>query len=340
MADTSLATQSSNQLSFGPRNLQEAFQFADMVLESGMAPKAYLEIFKGKTGDALKEACQQARSAVVVALQLGIELGFQPMQSLQCIANINGNPAVWGDGALALVMSSGLLEYIKEDDFDTIRANKKAVCIVKRKGDPEEKRITFTYQDAIDAGIFDRGVWKTYKPRMCMMRSRGFALRDKFPDVLKGMKLAEEVMDYDVIDAAPTPPQPKPQGQIAVPKSTPDQTLVELVLNKDEPAAAEGNQVQDEQRPDDMVQQSSAENPDAEPATTQDPAVLAEEVKKWATGYYAAYKAAGKTPEESKSFLKKSFNIEDSRMVPADKRDYAMEQAKAGFPAMKVEEKF
>lgn len=331
MADTALATQSQNQVSFAPRNLQEAFQFADMVLESGMAPKAYTEIFKGKTGKELEQASAQARSAVVVALQLGIELGFAPMQSLQSIANINGNPSVWGDAALALVMSSGLLEYIKEDDFETIKANKKAVCIVKRKGDPEEKKITFTYQDAMDAGIFDRGVWKTYKPRMCMMRSRGFALRDKFPDVLKGLKLAEEVMDYD-IDVPQAQPQPKPQGQIAVP-----QTLAEVILpKKDATEAVEATPVQSEPaQPAETAPESAAENPDAEPVDPEMVKALAEEAKQWATGYYAAYKAAGKTPEESKAFLKKHFDVEDSRQVPVAKREYAMEQAKAGFPAMK-----
>jgi hypothetical protein len=343
MADTSLATQSNNQVSFAPRSLQEAFKFADMVLESGMAPKAYLEIFKDKQGEALQQACNQARSAVVVALQLGAELGLQPMQSLQCIANINGNPSVWGDGALGLVMSSGLLEKIKEDDFETIKANKKAVCIVKRKGDPEEKKVTFSYEDAEKAGIFTRGVWKTYPYRMAMMRARAFALRDKFPDVLKGLKIAEEVMDYD-IDVPPTP-QPKPQGQITVPTVTATTTMAEVLIPKKDAVAeavdATPVHAGEDAQVAEVQQESHQDNPDAEPA--EDPEVtkaLAEEAKKWATGYYAAYKAAGKTPDESKAFLKKTFDIEDSRTVPVAKREFAMEQAKAGFPSMQVEDKF
>jgi hypothetical protein len=342
MADsTALATQPQNQISFAPRNLQEAFQFADMVLESGMAPKAYIEIFKGKTGEALKEACQQARSAVVVALQLGIELGFAPMQSLQCIANINGNPSVWGDAALALVMSSGLLEKIEEDDFETIKANKKAVCVVKRKGDPVEKKITFTYEDAKAAGILDRGVWKTYPYRMCLMRARGFALRDKFPDVLKGLKLAEEVMDYDVIDA--TPPQPKPVGQIKVPTVTAETTIAEVVLADKKPAPTEEAAGETQAEPAETQPEAHREPQPGDPGFVdpEEQKALAEEAKQWATGYYAAYKASGKTPEESKAFLKKHFNdaegkpIEDSRQVPVAKREFAMEQAKAGFPSMK-----
>ena len=69
--------------------------------------------------------------------------------------------------------------------------------------------------------------------------------------------------------------------------------------------------------------------------TAEDTAkALEAEAKKWATEYFAAYKAAGKTPDESKAFIKKHFNIEDSRQVPSAKREFAMEQAKSGFPVM------
>lgn len=196
----------------------------------------------------------KAKSAVVVSLQFGMELNFQPMQALQCIANINGNPGVWGDGALALVLGSGLLEWIEEDDFDVIKANKKAVCQVKRRGDPKVKTITFSYEDAQKAGIFERGVWKTYPYRMALMRARAFALRDKFPDVLKGMKIAEELMDYIDVDAPPDPPkiaasvvvpqnptpvtevqkQTESAGQTVPAESSTGQVDAEATINKDQ----------------------------------------------------------------------------------------------------------
>ena len=80
MADTSLATTQPKQIeraeTFAPNSLTEAFQFADMVLTSGMAPKSYLELIS-KT----ENGSEVARAAVVVALQFGMEVGFQPMQS-------------------------------------------------------------------------------------------------------------------------------------------------------------------------------------------------------------------------------------------------------------------
>ncbi len=41
-----------------------------------------------------------------------------------------------------------------------------------------------------------------YPKRMLQLRARGFALRDAFPDVLKGLVTAEEAQDY------PTQPEP------------------------------------------------------------------------------------------------------------------------------------
>jgi hypothetical protein len=300
MADISLATTQPKQIeraeTFAPRNLQEAFQFADMVLTSGMAPKSYLELIT-KT----KDGSSVARAAVVVALQFGMEVGFQPMQSLQCIANINGNPSVWGDGALALVQSSGLMEWIREDNFDTIKANKKATCVVKRRGDPEEKTVTFSYEDAEKSGIIKRGVWLTYPYRMCMMRARAFALRDKFPDVLKGLKIAEEVMDY--IEGEVVEPSPKPSASIVIP-------TVETAA----PAA----------------EAKTEANPETKAVVTKPDVISIDEAKQW----YKAYTATGHKPDEAKAWLKETFDITDSRMIPSVQFENAM--AWANTP--KVEE--
>jgi hypothetical protein len=186
MADTSLqvvgpTTALARPETFAPRTLDEALKFADLLIESKMLPKSYMD---------------KPAAAIVVAIQFGMELGMQPMQSLQNIANINGQPGVWGDAALALVLNSGLCEYYEEDDFETIKKNQKATFVVKRRGFPKPKTTTFSYEDAKTAGIFGNAVWKTYPYRMCQMRARSFGLRGSFPDVLKGMELAEALQDY------------------------------------------------------------------------------------------------------------------------------------------------
>ena len=167
-----------------PANITEAMQMADMLANSDIVPKD----FKGKSGN------------ILVAIQWGLEVGLPPLQALQNIAVINGRPSMWGDAVLALVRGSGKLEYIKEaDDGHT------ATCIVKRKGEPTEHISTFSMDDAKQAGLLNKaGPWSQYPKRMRQMRARSFALRDVFPDVLKGIAIAEEVMDTETIDTTAT----------------------------------------------------------------------------------------------------------------------------------------
>ena len=168
--------QQKNGFLMEPQSLNEAMEFANMLANSNLVPKAYQQ----KPGD------------IMVACQWGAEIGLKPLQSLQNIAVINNIPAVWGDALVALVRGSGLCEYIKQDWDD---ASKTATCRVKRKGEPEEMR-QFSEEDARVAGHLNKDTYKKNLQRMLSIRARAFALRDVFADVLKGLKVAEEVEDY------------------------------------------------------------------------------------------------------------------------------------------------
>jgi hypothetical protein len=118
------------------------------------------------------------------------------MQALQNIAVINGKPSVYGDAAMALVQASPVCEDVEEFFEGEGTPNPVAVCIARRKG---RKPVTakFSVEDAKRAGLWGKqGPWTAYPKRMMQMRARGFALRDAFPDVLKGMITAEEAQDY------------------------------------------------------------------------------------------------------------------------------------------------
>jgi hypothetical protein len=159
-----------------PTTLAEAMDYAKMIADSAFCPKD----FKGKPGD------------VLVAMQMGAEVGLKPLQALQNIAVINGRPSIWGDAAMALVLASPVCEDVIER---VLADNGGYSCIAKRKGQ-EPREYTFTIEDAKRANLWGKaGPWTQYPPRMLQMRARGFALRDKFADVLKGLILAEEAMD-------------------------------------------------------------------------------------------------------------------------------------------------
>ena len=207
MNNIATITQNKGGFLMEPQNLQEAMQLAEMLANSNLVPKAY----QGKAGD------------VLVACQWGSEIGLKPLQALQNIAVINNVPAVWGDALVALVRGSGLCEYIKQD-WDA--ATKTAICSVKRRGEPEETR-TFSEEDARLAGHLNKDTYKKNLQRMLSIRARAFALRDVFPDVLRGMPIAEEVMDMGERDVTPSQPRVQAEPQ-ALPAYTDEQLAENL----------------------------------------------------------------------------------------------------------------
>jgi len=172
-----------NGFAMEPQTFKEAQEYAQFIASSNFVPKE----FKGHPAD------------VLVACQMGAELGLKPLQSLQNIAVINGKPVVWGDAMIAIVRSRPDCESIQET-FDESRMT--ATCVIKRRNQPEEAR-TFSEQDARTAKLWGNNTWAKYPKRMLQMRARAFALRDVFGDALKGFQIAEEVQDYDMKNITP-----------------------------------------------------------------------------------------------------------------------------------------
>jgi hypothetical protein len=206
---TSLTTQPARGLAL--QSFDDAFRFAKMVAASEFAPKD----FRGKP-----ESC-------LLAIQHGSEVGLSPMQSLQSIAVINGRPTIWGDAALALVQSSAVCEYVYEfieGDGD----NMVATCQAKRRGYEKPTTVKFSVADAKKAGLWGKaGPWTQYPKRMLQLRARGFALRDTFPDALRGLITAEEAQDYPAEPVArETPREPvqvRPKFDAPPATETPEQ---------------------------------------------------------------------------------------------------------------------
>ena len=177
-----------------PTTLSEAMQFSEVLSQSAMVPREY----QGKPANTL------------VAIQWGMELGLAPMQALQNIAVINGKPSIYGDALLAMVRADhrcrGVKEYL---DGET------AVCLITRShnnGEVEEIERKFSVDDAKRAGLWGKqGPWKQYPQRMLQMRARSLAIRDGFPDVIKGLISVEEAQDMPA-PMKPVAPQPAPSG--------------------------------------------------------------------------------------------------------------------------------
>lgn len=173
-----LSKSSHRQFLITPQSMAEAMEYAKMIAGSSFCPKD----MRDKPGD------------VLIAVQMGAELGLSPIQALQNISVINGRPCVWGDAALALAQSCP--HYVSHKEWEETTADGLvAYCEVTRKGsEPYIK--CFSQKDAEKAGLWRKaGPWQQYPSRMLQMRARGFALRDKFSDALKGLITREEAMD-------------------------------------------------------------------------------------------------------------------------------------------------
>jgi hypothetical protein len=192
---TEISTNTTPARGLALASFDDAYRFATMVAKSDFAPKD----FRGKP-----ESC-------MLAIQHGSEIGLSPMQSLQNIACINGRPAIWGDAALAVAMASAVCESVTET-IDGEGDNMVATCAAKRRGYERPTVVRFSVADAKKAGLWGKtGPWTQYPRRMLQLRARGFALRDAFPDVLKGLVTAEEAQDYPTTPATAEPVVVRPK---------------------------------------------------------------------------------------------------------------------------------
>jgi len=183
-----------------PTSLGEALEVAKLIAYSGMVPKDYIE----------------RPGAVLVAIQMGAEVGLSPLASVQNIAVINGRPSIWGDAMLALALNHPDVVDVLEDDLKEITANGFATCTVVLR-ERENITRTFSIADAEKAKLLNKDTpWRTYTNRMLQMRARGFALRDSVPGAFRGLHQAEvarELPPIVLVASEALTPAPEPEQE-------------------------------------------------------------------------------------------------------------------------------
>lgn len=196
------ASRAAVPMGISPKDVDQAWRLSQFIASSDLVPKGY----KGRPAD------------VLVAIQFGMEVGLPPMAALHSIFVTGGRPSLWGDGFLAVIMAApsyadheefflvGGKDGVKEVDFLTAEDLKKddttAVCRFWRKGREKPRTATFSIAQAKKAGLWSKeGPWQQYPDRMLRMRARGFAGHDAFPDVLRGVRTAEETQDDPSVPA-------------------------------------------------------------------------------------------------------------------------------------------
>ena len=76
-----------------PTTFEEAFTMAKRLALSSLVPKAYQpKLTQNMSPDQRMAAIEQAAASVVIAWEMGAEVGMSPMTALQSIAVIGGKP--------------------------------------------------------------------------------------------------------------------------------------------------------------------------------------------------------------------------------------------------------
>lgn len=195
------------------QSLDTYMQLAEKLSKAELVPHHY----RGKPNN------------ILVAIQWGMELGLTPMRALQSIAIINGKASIYGDELLGLVKSHPAFRGCEEKVKDNV-----ATCTIKRDihGEIEVTQRTFSKDDAVKSKLWGKaGPWQQYPDRMLQMRARGFAIRDAFPDAIKGIITYEELRDY---------PQEAQGGNIKVAVTPSDAEDLDALANKLEAPVLEG----------------------------------------------------------------------------------------------------
>lgn len=250
-----------------PTTIEEAFRLSQAISLSHMAP--VIQADGGRRRMTAEE--------VMATFLAGMEVGLKPMASLRSIALINGRPAFWGDGQLALVQSrddyAGMEETMNGDT---------ATCIVKRElpnGNIDTTERTFTMAQAKKAGLLGKkGPWQDYPERMLQHRARGWALRDAFSDAFMGILPEREARDMpdedipliegDVVEDSEDAPTPYEEDNGQLEEDRGDGSGTAMDTADEQPVSESDVQDDGEPTPEPEAEEDPAEHleePEAEP---------------------------------------------------------------------------
>lgn len=165
----------SQSLVVSPQNaIEHQMAQAEVWAKSSLVPESY----RNKPAD------------IVVAVTLGHELGFQPLQSLQLINVISGKPSLGINALMALCRRHG-----GQYAVITAEENVNKECVVRVTRGQEIWEEKFTMADAQSQGLTGKSNWTKMPRQMLFARALSQAIRRVFADVICGLYSTEEMLD-------------------------------------------------------------------------------------------------------------------------------------------------
>ncbi len=154
-------------------SIEARVAYAERLAESGLIPQAF----------------QKRPQDVLVAIEWGRELGLTPIAAMKEIYVVHGQPSLSAKSMLALARRAGHRVRVEGDQ-------QSATCEILRADDPDyPHRVTFSLDDAKQAGLLANTGWKNQPATMLRWRAVSNAVRLACPEVLGGISYTAEEME-------------------------------------------------------------------------------------------------------------------------------------------------
>lgn len=181
-----------------PRNFQEGMQMAKIVASTGL--------YGVKTPE-----------DAFVRMSTGMALGLSAPQALRGLFVISGKVGIAADLMMALALRHPECRYFRCVETTVERAS----FATQRASDPE-MALSFTMQEAHDAGLMSNANYKKYPAAMLRARCIAALARLVYPEVMHGLYVPEELSEARMSEAVdPAPPTPRPEQPKAPPRPQP-----------------------------------------------------------------------------------------------------------------------
>lgn len=154
-----------------PRTIDEAIRLATAFAKAGMF------------------AVQSPEQALTI-LMAGMELGLRPTQSMRAFSVIKGKPVLDASAMVAVcVAKRDICEYFTVIETTVTYATYET----KRVGSHDPVRMSFTIDQAKNAGLLGKDNWRNFPDDMLRARASSKLARAVYPDLLLGIYTKDEI---------------------------------------------------------------------------------------------------------------------------------------------------
>lgn len=194
-----------------PRSMKQIGRLAEIIVNSGLAPKAIMH-------------APSPKAAAYVVISTGLEMGLGVMQAMRHVfVTPEGKVGVSASIIVSRVKRAKNCRYFRIVKMDA----KECICETLREGEPEPTRLSWTIEDAKNAGLLGKDNWKKYPRAMLRNRCQAELARAVYPDEVDGVYDPDELgaittEDGEIIDVRLEPQRQAPPAPRSEPKPAVD----------------------------------------------------------------------------------------------------------------------